>query len=502
MNRNQPSKEIFKELFKLFDKYGDNLILYCHSNDSNQLACNLAGKNKLEKSEIELLENVKNVLGRNHLDKLHKLKFTYEKYKKDGKGAIKFAFSDGEKFFMSMEEIIHGNKIRNNEPSQNRLEKQPIFQSGLEKQPVFQSSIKLPDDDNISEHKMFINAKDINDIDDTTDTDDSDDTEDSDDTDYILGGKKSMTKKSKKKAKKKMKKTPAGLAAKESKKQAKLARKKASATPEGLAAKEARKKLKKVKKTGTEAEIREAKVAAKAAKRAAKMTPEGQAASIAKKRAKESKKAMKSTPEAQAYKEAKRKAKEAKIEKQSAVGEEKQTLERDVIQEAPEAPTRISALKNTLRESVQQGIEQAGDQIVDDVSRTATNAISGTISGITDRLRQRVIAPPRFSENDEHNVPDERETHNVVPFLEKMFKQTSEQASELTGMINTAIQNDNKIISLLEKISGDVGVQTASRQDRIDDRHIEPAQQMSATSPNIEVPFSETSQIIEDGKDQ
>lgn len=460
MNRNQPSKEIFKELFKLFDKYGDNLILYCHSKDSNNLACNLSGTNKLEKQEMELLENLRNILGRNHLDKLHKLKFTYEKYKKDGKGAIKFAFSDGEKFFMSLEEIMHGN-------NGNIIVQKPVIRKDTGISNIGPQENKISADSKISD-----------DMEDTTDSDDSDD---SDDTDFILGGKKSIAKKSKKKAKKKMKKTPAGLAAKESKKQAKLAKKKASMTPEGRAAKEARNKLKKIKKTGTEDEIREAKVAAKAAKKAARMTPEGQEASLAKKRAKEAKKAMKSTPEAQAYKEAKIKARGDKASVEIADGEDIHVNDKIIDRTSErETPMRFSALKNTLKESIQQGIEQAEEQIIDDVSRTAADAMSGTISGITDRLRRKVIPQERPNETSIHNTLEGRELENVVPFLEKMFRRNSEQTSELTGMISTAIQNDNKIISLLEKISAEA----------------QPVQQLSATSPDAAIQYSETSRAI------
>lgn len=418
MVKNQPSKKIFKELFNLFDKYGNNLILYCHSGDSNKIACDLALKDKLTLPELELLENVKNILGKNYLDKLNKLKFTYEKYKKNGTGDIKFASANGDKFYMSIYDIMHVDN-----PCAN---------------------LNIP---------MALELKDDNDSGESDESNDSDDSLDYDDiseSSYAFGGKSSKAKKAKKakkkkkKAKKILKNTSEARTAKENKKKAKKAKKAMNMTPAGQTAKAAKRKVKELKKTsGSPHEIHEAKLVAQKARHDMKMTPEGRLATETHKKAKDSYKKLKQTPEAKEFKEAKHHAKQTKKEAKA----EKNTIHReDFDQESPHKLSLENVLqmgKHVVGETVRQGVEMAEDQLANTVAQTASKVITGTVSDITDRVNEQFDRP---------SLPQHEE---IIPFLEKIFGQTTYQTKELTELANVSIQNDKKIISLLEKIYKD-----------------------------------------------
>lgn len=99
-------ESIFQELFKLFDKYGENFNIYCYANDINKIACELNNNQKLTENELKLLEKVKKILGKNNFSKLHNLKCSYENYKKTGKGVIKCRYTNGTNQVLSYDEIV------------------------------------------------------------------------------------------------------------------------------------------------------------------------------------------------------------------------------------------------------------------------------------------------------------------------------------------------------------------------------------------------------------
>ena len=106
------TKKIFKNLFQMFDKYGKNLILYCQSENANKIACDLTN-HKLSDDDKLFLQSIKNILGKHHLEKLEKLKFIYDKYKKTGHGIIKGVHPNGSVFTLEIKEIFNDTPISN-----------------------------------------------------------------------------------------------------------------------------------------------------------------------------------------------------------------------------------------------------------------------------------------------------------------------------------------------------------------------------------------------------
>jgi hypothetical protein len=440
MAKNQLSGKIFKELFKLFDKYGNNLVLYCHSNDSNRIACNMTARNKLEARELEIMEILKNILGKNHLDKLNKLKYSYEKYKKSGLGDIKFAFMDGNKFYMSIDDIM------------NDKSEHPISQTFMN---AILTSSGLIVKDNIVR---------INETDDSDDYEDSDESIDSIDsvniseTTYAIGGKKSKkaikSKKNKKKAKKELKNSLEAMTVKADKKRAKEKKKTMKMTKEGQEAKVAKKKVKELKKSSaSQQEIQEAKIASKKAKHAMKMTPEGQAAKQAYQEARKSYKKMEDTSVAKKYKNAKKLYSQARESSNAEEIPPKISLKESLVGTLKE---KKQAIGESVRQHLEQSVETIGEQIIGNVSQVVHDSITDSVNGISDKI----IGEP---ERREEIVTDKSELQNdVIQFLEKIFGQTTSQTKELTGLVETSIQNDKKIIALLEKIYNDTVQQKVS----------------------------------------
>lgn len=103
--------EIFDELFKLFEKYDDDMTVYCESLDGEALECHIEDHDKLEPSERELLVKIKSLLGKNWNQKLGKLFFQYKKVKSSGKGSFKFKYPDGSIYEVHSKTIVKDSQI-------------------------------------------------------------------------------------------------------------------------------------------------------------------------------------------------------------------------------------------------------------------------------------------------------------------------------------------------------------------------------------------------------
>lgn len=299
MSEKQTLHNIFGGLFKLFDKYGDDIILYCYSEHANKIACDMSINSKLQPEEINLLNNVKNILQQNHFDKLNQLKISYEKYKKTGDGHIKFAHTNGTKTIIKIDDIVKNNPISG------------IVEPALRFTDIttdFDRTTGKTDNNDKSDSDVFAELSD-----DSMDLDDLSETSQ-------WGGKKTRNakrakkaKKEKKEAKRKLKDTAIAHDARKSKKKAKNAKKAMYETPEGKHALEAKRKVKHLKKSNASAtEIHEAKEYARKTKHEMKLTREGRRAEIAHKRAQSIYSKLHETPEAQEYKQKKQIAREAK----------------------------------------------------------------------------------------------------------------------------------------------------------------------------------------------
>ena len=287
MNFGQP-KEIFSNLFKLCDKYGSNMIIYCQTEPSNKIACDMSEKSTLSDDDKKIMKSIIDVLGKNHFDKLNKLKLLYDGYKLNGKGTIKFAYSDGKIFYASIADLINPSREILPITSNNVSDKKSISQN-------IQSNEKIP-----------IGTTSLSDSDDSVSFMETSSFENFD----LSGGKSKKVKRAKKekrKAKKKYKKNPEAKRAKLAKQKSKLAKKTLSSTPEGQKAKQTKKKVKELKRqNASKEEIALAKKDAKKAKHDALNTQEGKSYKSTRKQAKEQKKIAKSTQEGHALRDARR----------------------------------------------------------------------------------------------------------------------------------------------------------------------------------------------------
>lgn len=149
-------QQLFKKIFELFDKYGQNLIVSCEAKDQTDIKCELQNGTFTENDTI-FLEKIKHMLGENYIDKLKKIKISYEKYKETGDGHIKCSMSNGETFIFYFEEMINNTlsagrqKIKSKSPkistkkspkqSQTSTKKSPISPSKTDKLKSFGKSL-------------------------------------------------------------------------------------------------------------------------------------------------------------------------------------------------------------------------------------------------------------------------------------------------------------------------------------------------------------------------
>jgi hypothetical protein len=104
------TKHIFKKLFALFDKYGNDLILYCHSKPSNKIACQLTQK-QIDTHDEKFLHKIIDLLGESHLAKLQQLKHLYEQYKNGKHKNIKFTCVGGNSVYIPISDIVEENVV-------------------------------------------------------------------------------------------------------------------------------------------------------------------------------------------------------------------------------------------------------------------------------------------------------------------------------------------------------------------------------------------------------
>lgn len=103
--------ELFDELFKLFDKYDEDMTVYCERLEGEALTCDIEGHKKLTPEERQLLIKIKTILGKNWNQKLGKLYFQYKKIKTSGKGSFKFKYPDGSVYEVHSKKIVGDTQI-------------------------------------------------------------------------------------------------------------------------------------------------------------------------------------------------------------------------------------------------------------------------------------------------------------------------------------------------------------------------------------------------------
>lgn len=379
-----PLQKIFRQLFMMFEKYGDKLILYCHSENSNRIACQLSEKQTPSSDELKLLEIVKNIFGVNHLNKLQQMQQIYYEYKKNGSGTIKLSLPHGKIFSMSIQEIMgqRPNIVESISKNMSDVHRKIPYSSARQQFPI-----QTKTEPEISEESY-----------DPYDSDESEST--------LSGGKKASkkskrAKKAKKSAKKKMKKTPKGVDAKNAKMKAKNAKKKASLTPEGQIVKQKRKKVKDLEATGDSDELRIAREELRESKKYARRTKEGQNAVSAHKIAKEAKREMKETPEGQEYIRAKKDALKAKKEKRKFA----ETQSTD--EEAQSILGKLERGKHMIMGKINDGID-------------------GLSEHYTDTIQQMVDIPQasKLSQTQRHN---DETTAEMLTLLRQIYAKLNER---------------------------------------------------------------------------
>jgi hypothetical protein len=98
------SENNITKIFSILDKFGDNLSIICNNQKEN-INCHIDNKLEITQEDKDNLEKIKKLLGDKYEKKLNKIKLFYENYKKDGKGYVKFKFSDGKTSVVSFKDF-------------------------------------------------------------------------------------------------------------------------------------------------------------------------------------------------------------------------------------------------------------------------------------------------------------------------------------------------------------------------------------------------------------
>jgi len=93
-----------KKILLLLNKFGENLSIICDTTENN-FNCKFDKNNQPTEEDMKNIKEIKKLLGDKYKDKLEKIKLLYETYKKDGKGYIKFKFSDGHTSVVSFKDF-------------------------------------------------------------------------------------------------------------------------------------------------------------------------------------------------------------------------------------------------------------------------------------------------------------------------------------------------------------------------------------------------------------
>jgi hypothetical protein len=88
-------EEFFKEIFRMFVEYENDLTVYCFEDDLEKFHCEMPNVKELSQADKQLLKRVSDILGANYKSKLAHLFASAVKYAETGEGSVKVKKPDG-----------------------------------------------------------------------------------------------------------------------------------------------------------------------------------------------------------------------------------------------------------------------------------------------------------------------------------------------------------------------------------------------------------------------
>lgn len=88
-------EDFFKEIFRMFVEYENDLTMYCFEDKLEQFHCEMPQQKELSVADKQLLKRVSDVLGANYKSKLAHLFASAVKYAETGEGTVKIKKPDG-----------------------------------------------------------------------------------------------------------------------------------------------------------------------------------------------------------------------------------------------------------------------------------------------------------------------------------------------------------------------------------------------------------------------